>query len=103
MGLSKAKLLRDKIFASGCFKARYTYFVTSVNAGDSEKLMIVDDIWDFFNLFSSNELVRNVIALETQDDIRDLNEFSTCQFDNLPLAWPETGSFEYILSPRIES
>jgi ferritin-like protein len=45
--------------------------------------------------------MRNVLALETQDDMRDLNEFAECKYDDIPQQWPTTGSFEAVLTPRI--
>ena len=50
---------------------------------------------------ANNEMVRQVLALETQDDMRDLSEFTGCKADKLPQHWPKSGTFEEILSPRI--
>lgn len=91
--------MKTKTFASGCFRAKYTYFVTSVNSSDRE-----GQSSSLFNTFfgkSENDMVREVIALETTDDMRDLTEFTGCEADELPKHWPESGNFEEILTLRI--
>ena len=66
------------MFASTCFKARYTYLASSVNKDDSGQLTGMLD-----SLFNSGmaEMERSVIALENQDDLRDLQEFAVCEAD----------------------
>lgn len=85
------------VFDSNCFEAKFTYFITTINA---DGLAESTDSFDFFNSIS-NQVMRNVLTLETLDDLRDLNEFSDCRYDELPQEWPTTGSFEAVLTPRI--
>ena len=74
LGMKPANLTSKNYFSSGCFKSKFTYFATSINKNDGAAILGNENSW----APEINEILRGVLALENQDDLRDLQEFAAC-------------------------
>ena len=74
LGMKPANLTSKNYFYSGCFKSKFTYFATSINKNDGAAIFGNENSW----VPEINEILRGVLALENQDDLRDLQEFAAC-------------------------
>ena len=66
---------------SQCFKANYTYFISSMEVSQTEGDLYVDMILSFFGWY---DFTSELLAVEAEDDLQDLSLFKQCLYNNLP-------------------
>jgi hypothetical protein len=86
LGLSRGKLSRLPVHPSNCFKGAFTYLVASINekdsAGDEFALL------NMMGLVPYEQMLERVVVMETADDLRNLREFASCNYDEMPRRFP---------------
>ena len=70
-----------------CFRAKYTYLISSVNEKDT-KGQQGNGIMNFASQILYSTLLQRVLVMETADDLRNLHEFQTCNYDEIPRRFP---------------
>ena len=64
------------VYSSNCFKADFTYLVSSVNEKDSSSASSGLSFLSAMGVVPYDAMLQRVVVMETTDDLRNLREFA---------------------------